>query len=103
MSLLDLAILYLVVGLACAAEYAGFTLVTVMDHFYQIRGVGPETEPMLECHTTLAALAQRTNRVRLAALVAGVTYRNPAILAKTGLHDRTQAALHSVRHGLAGE
>src|SRR6185437_15448431 len=55
------------VGLACAAEYAGFTLVTVMDHFYQIRGVGPETEPMLECHTTLAALAQRTNRVRLAA------------------------------------
>lgn len=71
------------VALACAAEGAGFSLVTVMDHFYQIRGVGPETEPMLECHTTLGALAQRTSRVRLAALVAGVTYRNPAMLAKT--------------------
>ena len=69
--------------LACAAENAGFSLVTVMDHFYQIRGVGPETEPMLESQTMLAALSQRTRRVRLAALVAGVTYRNPAILAKT--------------------
>jgi len=27
---------------------AGFDLVTVMDHFYQIRGIGPETDPMLE-------------------------------------------------------
>ncbi len=54
-----------------------------MDHFYQIRGVGAETEPMLEAYSTLAALAARTTTVRLGALVTGVTYRNPAILAKT--------------------
>ena len=71
-----------VVELACAAEAEGFSLVTVMDHFYQIRGVGPETDPMLEAYTTLGALAARTSRVRLATLVTGVTYRNPAILAK---------------------
>ena len=72
-----------VVELASAAETAGFGLVTAMDHFYQIRGVGPETDPMLEVYATLAALSQRTSRVRLGALVTGVTYRNPAILAKT--------------------
>ena len=72
-----------VVELATAAEAAGFDLVTVMDHFYQIRGVGSETDPMLEAYSTLAALSQRTGRVRLGTLVSGVTYRNPAILAKT--------------------
>jgi F420-dependent oxidoreductase-like protein len=72
-----------VVELATAAEEAGFELVTVMDHFYQIRGIGPETDPMLETSSTLAALSQRTSRVRLGTLVTGVTYRNPAILAKT--------------------
>ena len=71
-----------VVELASAAETAGFGLVTGMDHFYQIRGVGPETDPMLEVYTMLAALSQRTGRVRLGALVTGVTYRNPAVLAK---------------------
>ena len=65
-----------------AAEAAGFDLVTVMDHFYQIRGVGPEEQPMLEGYLTLAALATRTRRVRLATMVTGVTYRNPALLAK---------------------
>jgi F420-dependent oxidoreductase-like protein len=69
--------------LARAAEDAGFGLVTVMDHFYQIRGVGPETDPMLEAYSTLAALSQRTSSVRLGTLVTGVTYRNPALLAKT--------------------
>jgi F420-dependent oxidoreductase-like protein len=72
-----------VTELARAAETAGFGLVTVMDHFYQIRGVGQETEPMLEAYSILAALSQRTSTVRLGALVTGVTYRNPALLAKT--------------------
>ena len=72
-----------VATLAGAVEEAGFSLVTVMDHFYQIVGVGPETDPMLEAYSTLGALSQRTSRVRLGALVTGVTYRNPAMLAKT--------------------
>ncbi len=71
-----------VVSLAVAAEGANFDMVTVMDHFYQIANVGPETEPMLEAYTTLGALSQRTRRVTLATLVTGVTYRNPALVAK---------------------
>ena len=68
--------------LARSAESAGFDLVTVMDHFYQIGGIGPEEEPMLEGYTALAALARETSHVRLATLVTGVTYRNPALVAK---------------------
>jgi F420-dependent oxidoreductase-like protein len=71
-----------VVENAQAAEKAGFDLVTVMDHFYQIRGIGPETQPMMEAYTTLSALATQTSRVKLGTLVTGVTYRNPALLAK---------------------
>lgn len=67
---------------AKAAEAAGFDLVTVMDHLYQIRGIGPETEPMMEAYSTLSALATQTSRVKLGTLVTGVTYRNPALLAK---------------------
>jgi F420-dependent oxidoreductase-like protein len=72
-----------VVELAQAAEKAGFDLVTVMDHFYQIGVVGPEEEPMLEGYAVLSALAMKTSRVLLATMVTGVTYRNPALLAKT--------------------
>jgi hypothetical protein len=45
------------------AEAAGFHLVTVIDHFYQIPGVGPEDNAMLESYSTLAALAPSTSRV----------------------------------------
>jgi F420-dependent oxidoreductase-like protein len=71
-----------VIAQAQAAEKAGFDMVTVMDHFYQIRGVGPETNAMLEAYTTLAAIAARTSTVKLGTLVTGVTYRNPALLVK---------------------
>jgi len=71
-----------VVAQAKAAEAAGFSLVTVMDHLYQIPGVGPVTDPMLEGWSTLAALSRETTTARLGTLVTGVTYRNPALLAK---------------------
>ncbi len=71
-----------VVHNARAAEKAGFDLITVMDHFYQIRGIGPETDPMMEAYTTLSALATQTSSAKLGTLVTGVTYRNPAMLAK---------------------
>ena len=72
-----------VIESARAAEAAGFGLVTVMDHFYQIGGIGPETDPMLEAYATLSAIAAQTTKVKLSTLVTGVTYRNPAVLAKT--------------------
>ena len=71
------------VELVVSAERVGFDLVTVMDHQYQIAGIGPEEDPMLEPYAVLSALAMRTSRVRLGTLVTGVTYRNPALLAKT--------------------
>jgi F420-dependent oxidoreductase-like protein len=68
--------------LGSAAEQAGFTRLTVMDHLWQIRGVGPETDPMLEAYTTLGFLAAVTQRVQLHTLVTGVVYREPGLLAK---------------------
>jgi F420-dependent oxidoreductase-like protein len=71
-----------VVMLANTAETAGFDSVFVMDHFYQLPNIGPRTDPMLEGYTVLAGMAARTKKVRLGTLVSGVTYRNPAFLAK---------------------
>src|SRR5437764_15459661 len=67
---------------AVTAEQSGFDSVWVMDHYYQIPFVGRPEEPMFECYAMLSALAARTQRARLGAMVTGVTYRNPAFLAK---------------------
>lgn len=69
--------------IATTAEDAGFDSVWAMDHFYQIPFMGGRTEPMLDPYTLLSGIAARTSQVRLGALVTGVTYRNPALLAKT--------------------
>ena len=69
-------------AIARAAEQAGFDAITVMDHFFQIRSFGPPEREMLEAYTTLGYLAASTSRVRLMALVTGVTYRHPGILGK---------------------
>ena len=50
------------VGIAGAAESAGFDSLFVMDHLHQIPGVGEQPEWMLEGNTALAALAGRTER-----------------------------------------
>jgi F420-dependent oxidoreductase-like protein len=71
-----------VADVAVAAEDSGFDTVLVMDHFYQLPLMGPPENEMLEAYTLLGALAARTSSVRLGTLVTGVTYRNPAILAK---------------------
>jgi len=71
-----------VAGVATAGERSGFDSVWVMDHFYQLPFLGPPDANMLESYTLLGGLAARTTTARLGTLVTGVTYRNPAILAK---------------------
>ena len=67
-----------------AADGAGFASVWTMDHFFQIgRGYGEAEEPMLEGYTALGFLAAATRNAKLGALVTGVNYRHPGILAKT--------------------
>ena len=68
---------------AVEAEESGFDTVLVMDHFYQLAGLGKPSQEMIECYTLLSALAQHTSRVRLSSLVTGNTYRHPSLLAKT--------------------
>jgi F420-dependent oxidoreductase-like protein len=65
------------------ADDAGFDSIWVMDHFFQIRGVGQPEEPMLEGYSALNFIAAHTRRARLGTLVTGVIYRNPGILVKT--------------------
>ena len=68
--------------IARTAEEAGFDSLYVMDHLHQIRGVGPDENWMLEGPTTLGALAAVTSTAQLGLMVGGITYRNPALLAK---------------------
>ncbi|AZS83540.1 LLM class F420-dependent oxidoreductase [Streptomyces griseoviridis] len=65
-----------------AAEAAGVSWLSVMDHYFQMEFNGGAEEPMLEAYTTLGYLAGQTSTVQLGALVTGVTYRHPGLLAK---------------------
>ena len=69
--------------IARTAEDAGFDSIWLMDHFFQIRGVGPATDPMLEGWTTLGFLAALTRRARLGLMVGGIHYRTAGLWAKT--------------------
>ncbi len=67
-----------------AAEAAGATWLSFMDHFFQIEPTGlPAEAHMLEGYTTLGYLAAHTTSLKLGLLVTGVTYRHPGLLAKT--------------------
>jgi F420-dependent oxidoreductase-like protein len=67
---------------AQAAEKAGIDSLWVMDHFFQLPGLGRPEEPMMEAYTTLGYLAGVTSRIKLGTLVTGVIYREPALLIK---------------------
>ena len=72
-----------VAEIAKTADDCGFLSLWVMDHFWQIRGIGPASDPMLEAYTTLGYMAAVTKRARLGTMVTGVVYRYPGLLAKT--------------------
>ena len=66
-----------------AADDAGFDSIWVMDHFFQIRGVGRPEEPMLEGMTALGFMAANSSRARLGLLVGGIHYRLPGLWLKS--------------------
>ncbi len=68
--------------IAATAEEVGFDRLSVMDHLWQIPMVGPAENEMLEAYTTLGYLAATTSTITLLALVTGVVYRAPGLLAK---------------------
>ncbi|WP_438353920.1 LLM class F420-dependent oxidoreductase [Microbacterium sp. CJ88] len=64
------------------AEAAGIQRITVMDHFWQLPGIGPVEHDMLEAYAALGFIAAHTEKALLHTLVTGVIYREPALLAK---------------------
>jgi F420-dependent oxidoreductase-like protein len=68
--------------IAWAAEAAGFERIGVADHVWQAPQAGGPEVPELECYTTMAFLAAHTSRAELMAVVTGVHFRNPGLLAK---------------------
>src|SRR5579862_4530891 len=73
-----------VVRAARALDESGFDSLWLYDHLLYEGGYSghPYPEPVMECFTTLGAIAAVTRRVRLGQLVLGVPYRNPALMTK---------------------
>jgi len=65
-----------------AADDAGFDSIWVMDHFFQIRGLGPPEAPMLEGLTALGFMAANSEKARLGLMVGGIHYRLPGLWIK---------------------
>src|SRR2546423_8720432 len=85
-------------GVERAARYAdesSLDSLWLYDHFLYEGGYSghPHPEPVLECFTTLGAIAAITRRIRLGQLVVGTPYRNPALLAKLA------TTLDTISHG----
>src|SRR5205823_13172952 len=62
---------------------AGFDSLWVMDHYFQIGGLGKPEDPMIEGYSALSFIAGQTSKIKLGTMVTGVTYRHPGILVKT--------------------
>ncbi len=73
-----------VAAIARAADDSSLDSLWLYDHFLYEGGYPghPIPEPVMECFTTLGAIAASTQRIRLGQLVLGVPYRNPAMTAK---------------------
>ena len=67
---------------ARTADEAGFDSIWLMDHFFQIRGLGPAEDPMLEGWTALGFMAAHTRRAHLGLMVGGVHHRLPGLWVK---------------------
>jgi F420-dependent oxidoreductase-like protein len=68
------------VDVAVLAEDLGYDSLWVYDHVHNVPV--PAHEAVFECWTTIAAVSQRTSRIRLGQMVGCNAYRNPALLAK---------------------
>jgi F420-dependent oxidoreductase-like protein len=68
------------VDVAVLAEELGYDSIWVYDHFHNVPK--PAQEAVFECWTTIAAISQRTSRIRLGQMVGCNSYRNPGLLAK---------------------
>jgi F420-dependent oxidoreductase-like protein len=64
------------------ADEVGFDSIWVMDHFFQIRGLGPPEAPMLDGLTALGFMAAHSQRARLGLMVGGIHYRQPGLWIK---------------------
>ncbi|MGQ3411144.1 TIGR03560 family F420-dependent LLM class oxidoreductase [Natrinema sp. LN54] len=65
---------------ALKAESLGYDAVWLEDHFQS--WIGDPRRATHECWTTLSAVAEATDRIRLGTLVTSQSYRHPALLAK---------------------
>jgi len=71
------------IATARRAEELGYYSVSIDDHFFMRGLMADPHAPHYECFTMLSAVAATTKSIKLVPLVTSMSYRNPALLAKT--------------------